>query len=103
MYQVILSKKARKDRTELERSGSGDKVEKMLKDISEDPFSLSSKKLNGEAFGLYSRRLNITDRMVFEAKDSTNPRYIFRRAINTFKVQPFCAEELSVIADVPTL
>jgi Txe/YoeB family toxin of toxin-antitoxin system len=75
MYRVLLSRKAQKDRAELERSGLKDKVEQMLEELSKDPFSVPSKKLKGEAAGLYSRRLNITDRVVFEVKESSDPRY----------------------------
>ncbi|MDR1691110.1 MAG: type II toxin-antitoxin system YoeB family toxin [Candidatus Methanoplasma sp.] len=75
MYRILLSKKAKKDLIELERAGSKERVEQMLLDLSEDPFSYPSKKLKGEATGLYSRRLNITDRVVFEIKESPDPKY----------------------------
>ena len=74
-YLVRLSKKAQKDRKELERSGSKDKVEQILEELSKDPLSPPSKKLKGEASGLYSRRLNITDRAVFEIGNSSDPKY----------------------------
>jgi Txe/YoeB family toxin of toxin-antitoxin system len=75
MYKVLLSKKAQKDRVQLERAGAKEKVEQMLERLSKDPLSPPTKKLKGEASGLYSRRLNITDRVVFEVKDSSDPKY----------------------------
>jgi len=75
MYQILLSKKAQKDRKELERSGMKEKVEQMLAELSEDPLSPPSKKLKGEASGLYSRRLNAVDRVVFEIDSSPDPKY----------------------------
>lgn len=75
MYQVLLSKKAQKDRIELERAGLKDKVDQLFDELSKDPLGLPSKKLKGDVAGLYSRRLNITDRVVFEVVASSDPKY----------------------------
>jgi len=65
-YLVTLSKTASKHRDELVRQGYEDKVESILKTISESPFPPNSKALKGQAKGLYSVRVNIQDRIVFE-------------------------------------
>ena len=65
-YLVTLSKTASKHRDELVRQGYGDKVESILKTLSEDTFPPNSKALKGQAKGLYSVRVNIQDRVVFE-------------------------------------
>lgn len=75
MYLVLLSKKAQKDIVELERMGLKEKVDQILSELAEDPTLLPTKKLKGEVSGLYSRRLTASDRVVFEIKDSSDPRY----------------------------
>ena len=75
MYGVLLSKKAQKDRLELERSGLKEKVEQILEELSNDPLSSPTKKLKGDASGLYSRRLNIADKVVFEIRESIDQKY----------------------------
>lgn len=75
MYKILLSKKAQKDRKELEKEGLWDKAEQILTEISKDPYSPPTKKLKGEAAGLYSRRLNATDRIVFSVEDSDGNEY----------------------------
>ena len=75
MYQAVLSKKAQKDRTELERSGFKEKIEEIFRDLSEHPFSPRSKKLKGDVSELYSRRLSIKDRAVLKIGDLSDPKY----------------------------
>ena len=63
---VTLSEIASGHRNELVRQGCGNKVEFILKAISEDPFPSNTKALKGQAEGLYSASVNIHDRIVFE-------------------------------------
>ena len=65
-YRVLLSRVASKHREELIRQGYGDKVESIFRIISENPFPPNSKALKGQAKGLYSIRVNLQDRIVFE-------------------------------------
>ena len=65
-YLVTLSRVASKHRDELFRQGYGDKVESILKTLSVNPYPPNSKALKGQAKGLYSVRVNIQDRIVFE-------------------------------------
>lgn len=74
-YLVTLSKTASKHRDELFRQGYGEKVESILKTISESPFPPNSKALKGQAKGLYSVRVNIQDRIVFEIEPYDGEEY----------------------------
>ncbi len=74
-YLVTLSKKASKHRDELVRHGYEKKIESILKTISEDPFPPNSKALQGQAKGLYSVRVNIQDRVVFEIEPYNGDEY----------------------------
>ena len=74
-YLVTLSKTASKHRDELVRQGYGDKVESILKTISENPFPPYSKALKAQAMGLYSVRVNIQDRVVFEIEPYDGEEY----------------------------
>ena len=74
-YLVTLSKTASKHRDELFRQGYGEKVESILKTISESPFPPNSKALKGQAKGLYSVRVNLQDRIVFEIEPYEGEEY----------------------------
>ena len=74
-YLVTLSKTASKHRDELVRQGYGNKVESILKNISKNPFPPNSKTLKGQAEGLYSVRVNIQDRIVFEIEPYDGDEY----------------------------
>lgn len=74
-YLVTLSKRASKHRDELFRQGYGDKIESILSIFSENPYPPNSKALKGQAKGLYSVRVNIQDRLVFEVEPSEDARY----------------------------
>jgi Txe/YoeB family toxin of Txe-Axe toxin-antitoxin module len=74
-YLVTLSKTASKHRDELVRQGYGDKVQSILQTISEQPFPPNSKALKGQAKGLYSVRVNIQDRIVFEIEPYDGDEY----------------------------
>ena len=64
-YTVILDRQARKDYEELKRQGYGQKVDSILRQLQEDPYSPPYEKLCGEYKGFYSRRVNRTDRIVY--------------------------------------
>lgn len=68
-YTVILDRKAQKDYGELERQGYGPKADAVLRQLGEDPYAPPYEKLCGEYRGFYSRRLNRTDRVVYEMRE----------------------------------
>ena len=74
-YLVTLSRVASKHRDELVRQGYGDKVESVLKTLSINPYPPNSKALKGQAKGLYSVRVNIQDRIVFEIEPYDGKEY----------------------------
>jgi len=71
-YDVRLSRRARKDLTELTREGLGIKIRNILDLMEVDPFMTVPpfEKLKGDLDGCYSRRLNREDRIVYEILSS---------------------------------
>ncbi|TQS79627.1 MAG: hypothetical protein A3205_02255 [Methanomassiliicoccales archaeon Mx-03] len=65
----MLDRQARKDYEELKRQGYGPKVDAILRQLQENPFEPPYEKLSGEYRGFYSRRVNRTDRIVYEIRE----------------------------------
>jgi toxin YoeB len=67
-WQLVYTKKAQKDAKKLAASGLRKKAEELLKIISEDPFRTPPRyeKLVGDLSGVYSRRINIHHRLVYQ-------------------------------------
>jgi len=67
-YRVIFTKRTEKDAKKLEQAGLDGKAKELLKIIKENPFQKppSYEKLVGDLKGQYSRRINITHRLVYE-------------------------------------
>ena len=67
-YEVILTKAAVKDADKIAAAGLAPKVRKLLALIEEDPFAPYPpyEKLLGNLTGLYSRRINIQHRLVYQ-------------------------------------
>lgn len=68
-YTVILDKQAKKDYEELRRQGYGPKADAILKQLQTNPYQPPYEKLLGEYKGYYSKRLNRTDRVVYEIRE----------------------------------
>lgn len=68
MYIVVFSKQANKDKKLLKRAGLEDKTKQLLNIMKENPFQSPPpyEKLIGDLKGLYSRRINITHRIVYK-------------------------------------
>jgi Txe/YoeB family toxin of toxin-antitoxin system len=68
MYKLLFSKEAQKDASKLESATLDAKCKKLLKIISENPFAPIPpfEKLVGDLRGLYSRRINIQHRLIYE-------------------------------------
>lgn len=69
----MLDRKARKDYGELRRQGYGPKADEILMQLQTDPFEPPYEKLSGEYRGFYSRRVNRTDRVVYEIREGEGP------------------------------
>ena len=74
-YVIKMFKAAVKDYEELKRKGMKDKADGILTLLSENPFKTTPKyeELSGQYKGVYSRRLNRQDRIVYEVRDTDDP------------------------------
>ena len=67
-YEIVFSKSAMKNIPNLRAANLSDKVKKLIDVIREDPFRNPPpyEKLVGDMNGLYSRRINIQHRLVYQ-------------------------------------
>lgn len=67
-YEIVFSKSALKNLPKLRAANLSDKVKKLIGVIREDPFRNPPpyEKLVGDMKGLYSRRINIQHRLVYQ-------------------------------------
>ena len=68
MWRVVFSKQAAKDAKKLSASGLRTKAQTLIELLKEDPFVTLSRYecLVGDLAGMYSRRINIQHRFVYE-------------------------------------
>ncbi len=68
MYQIIYTKSAVKDIQKLKSAHLEKKAKALIEIIKENPFKVPPpyEKLVGNLQGMYSRRINITNRLVYE-------------------------------------
>ena len=73
MYTIRFSKQADKDKKLLKSAGLERKTKELLNIISQNPFQNPPpyEKLVGNLDGLYSRRINIQHRLVYEVIDDS--------------------------------
>ena len=73
MYTIRFSKQADKDKKLLKAAGLERKTKELLNIISQNPFQNPPQyeKLVGNLDGLYSRRINIQHRLVYEVIDDS--------------------------------
>ena len=73
MYRVVITKKATKDLPKLTQIGLDKKTKALINLLKENPFQSppAYEKLLGDLDGLYSRRINIKHRLVYQV-DSNN-------------------------------
>ena len=67
-YRIKLTKRAAKDARKLQQTGLDKKTKELLKVIKDNPFQNHPPygKLIGDLKGMYSRRINIQHRIVYE-------------------------------------
>ncbi len=70
-YLIVFTKRAEKDAKKLEQAGLDRKAKDLLKIIKINPFQNppSYEKLTGDLAGLYSGRINIKHRLVYEVPE----------------------------------
>lgn len=68
MYRVILAKQAVKDIEKLKQAGLLDNAKQLIYMLEQNPFATPPpfEKLTGNMSGLYSRRINIQHRLIYE-------------------------------------
>ena len=68
MWRVVFSKQAAKDAKKLSASGLREKAQSLIAVLKEDPFATPPRyeRLVGDLAGMYSRRINIQHRLVYE-------------------------------------
>lgn len=71
MYRVVFSKQAEKDKKLLKQAGLDNKAKQILNILCINPFQNPPpyEKLMGDLKGKYSRRINITHRIVYKVVD----------------------------------
>jgi len=76
-YEVLLSPQAKEDLRELDRNGYGRKARELLNILKEDPFRNPPKykQLSGNMKGMFSRRINVEHRIVYEVTPSDDKKY----------------------------
>lgn len=79
-YPIILSKQARIDAENLKKLGLKEKVDNILNAMTNDPFIYPPpyEKLIGDYKGLYSRRINIKHRIVYQVEELKKEILIIR-------------------------
>lgn len=72
-YKIVFTKKADKDKKLLKSVGLDTKTKTLLNIIAENPFQNPPpyEKLIGNMSGIYSRRINIQHRLVYEVIENT--------------------------------
>lgn len=68
MYSIVYTKTALKDVPKIKAAGLGGKVKALLDVIRENPYQAppNYEKLVGDLKGLYSRRINVQHRLVYQ-------------------------------------
>ena len=68
MWRVVFSKQAAKDAKKLSASGLRAKAQSLIEVLKEDPFATPPRdeRLVGDLAGMYSRRISIQHRLVYE-------------------------------------
>lgn len=72
MYKIIFAKSASKNIPRLKAANLADKTKKLIEIISENPFQNPPpyEKLVGNMANLYSRRINVQHRLVYEVLET---------------------------------
>jgi Txe/YoeB family toxin of toxin-antitoxin system len=79
-WEVVLSRAAVKDAKKLARAGLRPQAERLLRLLSEDPYSQPPRfeKLVGNLAGYYSRRINIQHRLVYRVDREAKAVHVLR-------------------------
>ncbi len=80
MWRVVFSEQAAKDAKELSASGLRAKAQGLIEVLKKDPFATPPRyeRLVGDLAGMYSRRINIQHRLVYEVFEGERTVRILR-------------------------
>ena len=89
-FEIVLKPKAQKDFSRIEKSGQKSvikKLEKMVLELSEHPKTGTGKpeKLKFELSGLWSRRLNKKDRLIYEIIEKPDKKVVVISALGHYE------------------
>jgi toxin YoeB len=66
MYKLKFTNQAQKDSQLLKRAALKEKTQILLNEVAKNPTSFPAKKLSGNLLGMYSRRISIKHRLVYQ-------------------------------------
>jgi Txe/YoeB family toxin of toxin-antitoxin system len=78
MFRLLFSKQAKKDFEKIKSSNLKKPAYNLLEILTEDPFQPPFEKLSGNLEGIYSRRINLQHRIVYEIDKENQTVYIYR-------------------------
>ena len=80
MWRVVFSKQAAKDAKKLSSSGLKPKAQALINLLEEAPFATPPRyeRLVGDLSGMYSRRINIQHRLVYEVFEEERTGRVLR-------------------------
>ena len=78
MYRIVFSRQA--DKARLKQAGLEKKARELLGVIMQDPYATPPRyeKLVGDMQGLYSRRINIQHRLVYDVDETNKVVHVLR-------------------------
>ena len=79
-WRVRFHKQAMRDLERVKQAGLGEKAQALAKLLEENPYKTppAYEKLRGDLEGLYSRRLNVQHRLVYEVDEETHTVTVYR-------------------------
>ena len=71
MYEIVYTRTAAKDIPKLKAAHLDDKAKQLISILKQNPYQSppSYEKLTGDLQGLYSRRINVQHRLVYEVRE----------------------------------
>ena len=80
MYKIIYSSQAQKDAKKADRAGLKNNIEKLIKIPENNPYQNPPpfEKLIGDLLGIYSRRINIQHRLLYQIYENEKTVKIIR-------------------------
>ena len=80
MWRIVYTKQAQKDAKKIATAGLKPKAEKLLQILSKNPFQTPPpfEKLIGDLSGVYSRRINIQHRLVYQVLEEIRTVKVIR-------------------------